>query len=285
MPNTPSGLSTAWANSRTPAATVHTRRGGLGNRSDLATSSASCSKTPALNRSHSPGSREGGNSPGSARTSPDAELVRHHRRALGDLAAETAGPLNDVKIARPLITAGDVSQEGLGVLACGRENGDDVARMGPLNVVARSPVVPDQPAGVRGDAAGRAHEDRRIRAEQDVTASGQARQQRLEGAPVALVVFDDHGRGPVQGPPCLKPESRLAAELREPSCQGQAGPDAHGQSWRLISYRPQSKMCAGPRRPRSPGPPPAAPRRRRPSAGCGRRERLAASSVSAPPLV
>ena len=164
MPNTPSGSPTAWANSRTPAATVHTRRGGSGSRSDLATSSASCSKTPALNRSHSPGSREGGNSPGSARTARTPSCARHHRRALRDLAAEAAWPLNDVQIARGRITAGDVSQEGLGVPACRRENGDDVARMRPLNVIARSAVVPDQPAGVRGDAPGGAHEDRRIRA-------------------------------------------------------------------------------------------------------------------------
>ena len=54
MPKTPSGSSTTFPNSRTPAATAHTWRGGVAERSALLTSSASCSNTPALKRSHSP---------------------------------------------------------------------------------------------------------------------------------------------------------------------------------------------------------------------------------------
>jgi hypothetical protein len=124
-----------------------------------------------------------------------------------------------------------------------------MAWMCPLDVVARAAVVPDQPAGVRSDAPGGAHEDRGVRAEQDITPGRYIGQQRLERAPVAVVVFHAHDCGPVQGLPRFKPESRLPAELREPSRQGQASSDAqpvsHGLSPHIDLEAERTPIAAG----------------------------------------
>ncbi len=64
-----------------------------------------------------------------------------------------------------------------------------MAGMRSLNVIPGTAVIPYEPAGVRGDAPGRAHQLRRVRSEQDVAARGHARQDGLERPPVAGVVF------------------------------------------------------------------------------------------------
>ena len=95
-----------------------------------------------------------------------------------------------------------------------------------LDVIAGTAVVPDEPARFCGHAAGGAHQHRGVRPEQDVASRGYAWQHRLKCAPVAAVILDKDVRGSVQGPPRLKPVSRLTAELREPARQGETGPDA-----------------------------------------------------------
>ena len=164
------------------------------------------------------------------------------------------------------VTACDVPQERLRVPACRRENGDDMAGMRLLNVIARAAVVPDQPAGLRGDAPGRAHEDRRIGAEQDVTASGDARQHRLERLPVAAVVLQSPSAAPSRDRHASSPRAAWRPNCANLPDRDRQAPMRRSASWRLTSCRPRSRTYAGRRRPPSPAPRPAVPRCRRQSA-------------------
>ena len=130
-----------------------------------------------------------------------------------NLAPKAAGALNDAQFARRAALAGDMPQERLRVQARWRQHGDDMAGVRPFNVVARTAVIPYQPARLGGHAPGRAHQLCGVRPEQEVAARGHARQDRFKRAPVAAVIFRQQVRCAIQRAPGFKPAQGRAAEL------------------------------------------------------------------------
>jgi len=93
--------------------------------------------------------------------------VRQRHRTVGDLPAEAALALDDDQLRCHVLN------ERVRVAARRRQHGHEVAGMGPLDVVPRAAVIPDQQVEVGADVPRAAHQVRRIRTEDQVAPSGQ----------------------------------------------------------------------------------------------------------------
>jgi hypothetical protein len=101
-----------------------------------------------------------------------------------------------------------------------------MARVCGLYVITCPAVVPEQPASLGSDSSGCSGELRRVRAEQQIAASGHAAQCRFQRARVAPVVLQDKVSGAVKQSPDLQRPSSLGAELSIPARQRKARANA-----------------------------------------------------------